>query len=543
MINVKELEEFQFVYGDPRSYFHDYLLTLPNIACYLPKIKTFHRKAFKFTCDKEIRKRRLDPPSESALKHLEDNIANGTDPIIVVPVLLHNKYQCKDNDTSKHSNLILYNRHTHEVERLDIKRYHIDGFSLKLVIKKLEDTFMKNIVKEHDHHEDLTLIIDVDVPLPFIEKHEFTQARDAYPLFLLAYLNMRSKYPLLTSDKIVKKAMALSKTRVSNLWKNYKVFREQALSEDQRKKTCPEDRILNPENRRCMRPLSASFNRLVVEKPHKDCKREGYVYNALLERCVSSKTKVDIDVLLSQVIPYSEKASTQILTHVDRKSLEIVTHIMSQYPYAHFIHTTAASKRKDFVIKWAWEEASSTYKLTLPPGYWDMWKAPMTNPSIRFIITFVTLISNLGGVHSNVYIYDKSTNEIERFDGLAQNISATYKAGLLDQAMKPLIEEQVGTLFKKSPKYFVPLDYCPKFRIFQAKELDDIPGKDMRGNCAVWRFWYIHIRLQNPQLKRKELVLLAAKKLQNTGSLYKFIKSYHAYLNDLVKTPTRSHKK
>ncbi len=551
MINVKELEEFQFVYGDPRSYFHDYILTLSNIACYLPKIKTFHRKAFRFSCDKQTQKRRMDPPSESAGKHLEDNIANGTDPIIVVPLILHNKYRCKDNDKSKHSNLVLYNRHTHEVERLDIKRYHTDGYSLKLVIKKLEDTFMKNIVKEHDHDEDLILINDVDVPLPFIQKHGFSLARDAYPLFLLAYVNMRSEYPQLTSSLIKKKATALSKARVARIWKDYKAFREEALLQDKRKKTCPDDRTLNPENRRCMRPLSAPFNRLVVEKPQKNCKRQGHVYNSLLERCVSSKKIVDIDVLLDRVLPFSDKASEKILTHVDRKSLEIVTHLMSQYPHAHFIHSTGIDgtkgKRNDFVIKWAWEEDTGTntgietgkakgaFKLSLPPGYWKMWEAPMTNPSIRFVITFVTLISNMGGIHSNVLIYDKSTNEMERFDGLAQHISGTYKADLLDKTLKPIIEERVGTIFKKVPKYFAPLDYCPRFLVFQAKEIDNIPGQDIRGNCAVWRFWYIHIRLQNPQLKRKELVLLASRRLQNTGSLYKFIKSYHAYLNNLVK--------
>ena len=565
MINVKELEEFQFVYGDPRSYFHDYILTLPNIACYLPKTRTFHRTAFKFTCDKQIQKRRLDPPSEIALKHLEDNIANGTDPIIVVPLILHNKYRCKDKDASKHSNLVLYNRYTHEVERLDIKRYHTDGYSMKLVIKRIEDTFMKKIVKEHDQDEDLTFIFDVDVPLPFIQKHGFSLARDAYPLFLLAYIHMRSAFPQLTSSKIIKKTLALSKARVTKMWKDYKAFREHALSVDQRKKICPDDRTLNPENRRCMRPLSAPFNRLVVEKPPKACKRQGHVYNTLLERCVSSKKVVDVDVLLDKVLPFSDKARTQVLTHVDRKSLEIVTHLMSQYPHAHFIHTAgtdgAKGKRKEFVIKWAWEEAprtetetasntgsntgtgpekekeksKGTFKLTLPPNYWKMWEAPMTNPSIRFVITFVTLISSLGGIHANVLIYDKSTNEFERFDGLGVSVNGTYKASLLDQTLKPIIEERVGVLFKKTPKYFAPLDYCPRFLVFQAKEIDNIPGADIRGNCAVWRFWYINIRLQNPHLKRKELVLLAARKLQNTGSLYKFIKSYHAYLNDMAK--------
>jgi hypothetical protein len=207
---------------------------------------------------------------------------------------------------------------------------------------------------------------------------------------------------------------------------------------------------------------------------------------------------------------------------------------MTQFPHTYFIHPrTSDTKKGDYTIQWKFHEESKDFKLHVPTSYWKLWEHPMTTPRIRFIISYITLVSNLGGIHANVYIYDKTTNELERFDGLGRSISATYHIESFDQHMRPLFDQQVGSLFKKPVKYLTPLDYCPNYRIFQTKETDDIPGKDRKGNCAVWRAWYIHLRFSNPHLKRKELVLLAAKKLQTIGSPYKFIKAYHAFVMNL----------
>jgi hypothetical protein len=48
--------------------------------------------------------------------------------------------------------------------------------------------------------------------------------------------------------------------------------------------------------------------------------------------------------------------------------------------------------------------------------------------------------------------------------------------------------------------------------------------------------------LANPRLKRKDLILLAAKKLENTGSLYKFIKSYQIYVLKSISTMQKAEK-
>ena len=523
MINVNELEEFQYMFGDPRLQFHDYLLTLPNMTCYT---KTKERQ-FVCLCNKE-QKRVLEPPSERALKDLETNISQGTNPITVVPVLLRGKFQCKFKDKGRHSNVILYNRKTHEVERIDIKRYHIDGYKIKLFIDRLETVFMEKIVSVQDPNPNLTLVIDIDVPLAFMQKHGYDKARDAYPIFTLAYVNMRSKFPNLASQNVIAKVIKLSEKQLETIWTTYKSFKAFA-----KKPKCNEGFIENPESGRCLRPLSPSFQKLLIEKPVKDCKG-GRVYSTLLEKCVPANKNHDVDILMSQILPHSKNVNSTQLIHVDKKQLEFMTFIMKQFPHAYFIYPRGTQAKKlDFTIRWKYSEDKKEFQLTMPNDYWSMWEHPLTTPSVRFIIAYITLISNLGGVHANVYIYDKNTNEMERFDSLGRSISDTYHIESFDEVMKPILERQVGKLFTKPVKYLTPMEFCPNFRIFQTKETDDIPGKDRRGNCAVWRAWYIHMRLSNPHLKRKELVLLAVKKLQSTGSPYKFIKAYHAYIMNL----------
>jgi hypothetical protein len=170
----------------------------------------------------------------------------------------------------------------------------------------------------------------------------------------------------------------------------------------------------------------------------------------------------------------------------------------------------------------------------VPPTFWGLWKEAMLNPNIKIIIAFVLISSYNKGqesvYHANALIYDKVTNELERFDGLADSASLSFNLKKFDKVIVEEFNNQVPEIFQKPVKYFTPANYCPKFPVFQRLEYLEIPGMDTSGNCAVWRFWYINVKLANPHLKRKELVLLAMKKLKNVGNIYKFVKGYQAYL-------------
>jgi hypothetical protein len=206
--------------------------------------------------------------------------------------------------------------------------------------------------------------------------------------------------------------------------------------------------------------------------------------------------------------------------------------VMSKHPHAYWLYPRDIPvhklRIKDTRIIWK----ASTKTIQFPKKYWENWETVMNDPSIRFIVIAVRLISEEDGRHANVLIYDKNTKELERFDGLGKDIAETYHIDDFDnQIEKKFVETD------RSIKYFRPVDYCPaKIPVFQSKELDEIPGVDLRGNCAVWRLWYIDVRLSNPHLSRKQLVDLASRKLrEDAGSLHKFIKMYQKYIFDHVK--------
>jgi hypothetical protein len=413
---------------------------------------------------------------------------------------------------------------THEIDRIDIRKYHINGFSLKLFIKKLNEEFMTKIVLPHDPA--VTIAPEIDVPLAFMKKHKIEKAHDAYPRFMIAYLHQRLEHPTKTSEEVVKAVGKLSPKTVIDYWNSYIAFRHHT---DANK--CKEGMTENPETGRCLRPLSKTFIKNMMDKPHKPCENDK-VHNALTGKCVHPDKLVDVNILLDEILNIKKTNDKDIMPNVDSISIGAMNFILRNFPYAHFIYPrdkSARPSKKDFSIHWQYNDTTKTFDHNIPPRFWEMWQEPMSNPAIRFIIAFVSLKSTIGGVHANVYIYDKNTNEVERFDGLGRDISVSYNITELDNIMREAFAQQTN-LFPKPVKYYTPLDFCPKMPVFQSKELDDIPGKDLRGNCAVWRLWYVHVRLANPHLKRKQLVLLASKKLEQTGSLYKFIKSYQRYL-------------
>jgi hypothetical protein len=510
---TQQLEEFQYKVGDPRPYFFNYLKTFPKFTTYIKK-RINIKNSFVFTCNPESKRRSFKIPDEKIISKILDHIKNNN--ITIIPTFIIKKLGCKHKNQSRHMNILLYNKITNEVERLDIRKYHLTGYSLKLFYKSLHKKVSKTIDPNIKH------IIEIDVPDQFIKKHNFDTIQNAYPTFLLAYLTMRSKYPELKSENIIKQVLKLN--NVKSIWDKYVDYLKTNT-----KMKCSDNLIQNPESGSCLQ--FKSMNKYAINKQPKECP-DKKLYNSLLDKCVTKLS--DVDILLDDIFANPIKKEKELL-NLDssaKLSIGLVNFIMTKYPYAKFlIPKVTKSEKKLRVLKWTFNKETNDFKLKYPSDYWDLWKDAQSDPQIRFIISLLSLVSSLNGHHANVLIYDKDSNEIERFDGIGRDLDASYNIDEFDKLMQQELKQQ----FQKPPKYFAPLNYCPKFAVFQSKEIDDIPGIDLRGNCAVWRMWYINIRLANPHLNRKTLVLLAAKKLEQTGSLYKFIKSYQRYILESVK--------
>jgi len=533
-IDIRELPEFQFTFGDSSPHMFRYLESLSNCTGCLPAKKRskspYELKpsdAFMFVCNENNKRYFKSPVS---IKKIVQIVNETTKPFVVVPIIFVNKYICKTKNKSKHMFVFIINKVRNTYERIDIKRYHLDAFNIK-TIYKYSDSLMESL--GFTAKTSPKLVTDVDIPLAFQKKYNFKSADQGYPVFILAYLKMMHENPSFTQSKLVTLVNRLSVAQVSKIWKEYVTFRK-----EHEINVCPENQVRNTENGRCLSMLSKSYVSFLKEKPRKPCK-EGRVYSEILEKCVPPKRNIDVDILASEIesTKFNPKKKLEHISHTALTSVQIMTFLMNKYPYAKFIFPRHVSKDEieKVDLKIMWRATKESVHCTFPKGYWEMFKDHLHDPTCRFIVSLVHLSNDVDGAHANCLIYDKVLNEIERFDPLTVNISSKYQNEKMDEFFKKAFADKSPEIFAKPVKYYEPVKYCPKSRAFQSMEVIDIPGIDLRGNCAVWNWLYINIRLANPNVKRKEIVEIASKKIEKGGGIYRFIKTFHQYMLNMAK--------
>ncbi len=513
-------EEFSYGYGDPRTHFLEYLLSMPNytLATISGKGKNTPNY-FQFTCNAD-NKRIFVPPKN--IKKVTQKLSSGAsdEPLIIFPVMCINKLLCKQKNRSKHLMLILYNSYTGEVERIDLRKYHMDGFSLKKLVTLLKQDFIpKYIVGEAELNHEL------DVPEQFVNKHDFKSDADAFPLFLMAYLHTLSEDPAQDRDTVMRHVKKLSSKAIKEIWKNYTVYRMKTgvppCNGDETKR-------YNPETNKCLK--IKSMEPLLLVEPAPTCKKN-LVPHPLTNKCVTTESIKEVDILDKLLISKGKDTATINLSNPEI-IFKATNYIVGLHPNVRYVHSPNAKTKQDSSITWQYD--GERFNLVYPDNMWQVWDKYMADPSVKFLIILISSASfykdkkENQGRHANVLIYDKDTNEMERFDSLGYSASSLYRMEELDALLIPAFNQHTP----KPIKYFTPMDFCPKIPIFQVLELNDIPAEDdIGGNCAVWRLWYIHVKLSNPHLNRKELVELANAKLKKSKSrAYNFIKAYQRFI-------------
>jgi len=131
--------------------------------------------------------------------------------------------------------------------------------------------------------------------------------------------------------------------------------------------------------------------------------------------------------------------------------------------------------------------------------------------------------------HANYLIYDKDTNEIERFEPHGSTIPTgfDYNHTLLDETLKKHF---------KNITYIKPIDYLPKvsFQQMDVRETDEEHIGDPMGFCAVWTVWYVDMRLTYNTLTRDKLVDLLIKTIKSQNISFKnLIRNYGVHITKL----------
>lgn len=146
-------------------------------------------------------------------------------------------------------------------------------------------------------------------------------------------------------------------------------------------------------------------------------------------------------------------------------------------------------------------------------SYFIIWYNPFlqVNPNIkdmfknnaRFIIIYLSLLDpKIFNKHANVLIYDKKTNEVERFDPYGLNLSIPFNYTELD---KRLI--QYFSKIDSNIKYISPKDYLSEVSLQRLDtEENQIFIGDPNGFCVSWCIWYTNLRINNPNINRSKII-------------------------------------
>lgn len=140
----------------------------------------------------------------------------------------------------------------------------------------------------------------------------------------------------------------------------------------------------------------------------------------------------------------------------------------------------------------------------------------LTCDTIRFIFFKLTIVASSSGTHANILIYDNKTGILDRFEPYG-NIPYLESDKLDD-----MIEDKIGSIIKKHLivtkkthrhnikfKYIRPKDYIKGIG-FQtiSNDTDNSVKKlgDPYGYCLAWTYWYLEMRLNNPNLPIAKII-------------------------------------
>lgn len=166
--------------------------------------------------------------------------------------------------------------------------------------------------------------------------------------------------------------------------------------------------------------------------------------------------------------------------------------------------------------------------------------------NIRFIFFKLTLIpENInsigGGSHANIIIFDKKYGTLERFEPFG-NIKY-----LDSEELDLFITRHIGKFFTKFLKkhnkkliYLAPSTYLENVSFQGFSNDNDISVRklgDPQGYCLAWTYWYLELRINNPDEYPSDLIKKSLKQIINTSygkdsTFIDFIRKYSRYLDD-----------
>jgi hypothetical protein len=137
------------------------------------------------------------------------------------------------------------------------------------------------------------------------------------------------------------------------------------------------------------------------------------------------------------------------------------------------------------------------------------------------------------GRHANSIIYDKKTNELELFDPMGREISTKFKSHVFYKELLKSLQTGKSPILSKDVKLVVTEDYYPYDNLFQSREVEEV--SDYKGgSCAIWRLYWVVLRLSNYNIDRKALINASMRHIRAQESFTAFIRKVNKYFIKLT---------
>ena len=148
------------------------------------------------------------------------------------------------------------------------------------------------------------------------------------------------------------------------------------------------------------------------------------------------------------------------------------------------------------------------------------------NKNKRFFAMRVNLQS-FSDAHANIIIYDTKKNTLELFD--------PHGSKTMDKFEPMKVRHMLNVIFKKISPH---IEFLQSYEINPYIGLQTIQGgseylrqpDEVLGYCGAWTFFYLQMRIANPELSQMSLIKQIKGEIINKGNFFNMMRNYVKYI-------------
>jgi len=144
----------------------------------------------------------------------------------------------------------------------------------------------------------------------------------------------------------------------------------------------------------------------------------------------------------------------------------------------------------------------------------------------RFFAVGISLqAENLG--HANMLIYDREKNIVELFDPHGYITMSMFKP-----AKVRFLIQYIFSKIKDNIRFIDSWMIYP-FKGLQNEQCEEYLNRtnnEIKGYCGAWSFFYLHMRISNPNMPQLELIKQLKVEIKNKGHFFNMIRNYVKYI-------------